>query len=358
MRLSHRSVARAAISFALVLAAVPATAAVFGLPAGQQVVGGFQRYVAKDGDVFADLARQFDIGYPELVAANPAISPWLPGAGNTVTVPAAFVLPKAPQQGIVINLGQWRLFYYPPDGGQVVTYPLGLGVIGTHTPQGVTRIVRKEPHPAWYPTASIRAEEPDLPAVVPPGPDNPLGDYALRLGWPSYLIHGTNKPDGVGRNVSHGCIRLYPEDIEQLFGLVSVGTPVRVVNQPATAGWYGDTLYLAVYPTKSQVYELDTLQPVTPDPAEGVDKVVRAAAGDDAAAIDWDAVAQAAEQRTGMPVAVGVRGAPSIAETPAPGAAAATPDGAIPEPADAVVAPAFEGSSMPSADYPDYNGNQ
>ena len=165
--LSCRSVARTAAGVALALAtAAPAVAAEFSLSPGQQVVGGFERYVTRDGDLFADLARRFDVGYPELVAANPGIPPWQPGVGRTVTAPAAFVLPAAPQRGIVVNLGQWRLFYYPPDGGQVVTYPLGLGVIGRKTPQGVTRIVRKEPHPTWIPTASIRAEEPDLPAVA------------------------------------------------------------------------------------------------------------------------------------------------------------------------------------------------
>jgi hypothetical protein len=159
----------------------------------------------------------------------------------------------------------------------------------------------------WRPPPSIRAERPELPAAIYPGPDDPLGAYALRLGWTNYLIHGTNKPDGVGRNVSHGCIRLYPEDIARLFAEVSVGTPVRTVNQPAAAGWAGNVLYVAVYPSRTQVEEIDTEKPVTPDPAPGVQEPVRAAAGQYAEAVDWDAVDKAADRRTGVPVRVGER---------------------------------------------------
>jgi L,D-transpeptidase ErfK/SrfK len=202
-------------------------------------------------------------------------------------------------------LAQWRLFYFSPDGNRVETFPLGLGQIGKTTPLGVTRVVRKEANPTWHPPASIRAEKSDLPASVPPGPDNPLGAFAIYLGWKSYLIHGTNKPDGVGRNVSHGCIRLYPEDIERVFREVSVGTPVRTVSQPATAGWVGDRLYLTVYPSKTQTQEIDTEHPVSFDPAGGVRAVARTAAGRYADSVDWRAVGKAAKERTGAPVIVG-----------------------------------------------------
>lgn len=277
------------------------------LAPGQRVVGRFSRYVVKPGDIFADLARRFDIGYTELVAANPGVDPWLPKSGRTILIPSVYILPDAPHKGIVINLAQWRLFYFPPGGERVETYPIGIGVIGWHTPIGATRVVRKEKNPVWYPPPSIHAQHPDLPAVVPAGPDNPLGLFALRLGWSNYLIHGTNKPDGVGRNVSHGCIHLYPEDIARLFAEVVVGTPVRTVEQPALAGWDGNALYVSVQPSQAQVEEIDTGKPVTPDPAQGVRALVTAAAGPDADAIDWDAVAKAARQRTGVPVRVAER---------------------------------------------------
>jgi L,D-transpeptidase ErfK/SrfK len=296
-----------AIFVAAALAAMPAAASQYPLSPGQTVVGDLSRHAARQGEVFPDIARRSDVGYTALAAANPDIDPWIPKAGQIVTIPSLYILPDAPHQGIVINLAQWRLFYFPRGGGSVVTYPLGLGVIGQKTPLGETRVVRKQANPSWYPPASIRAEEPDLPAVVPPGPDNPLGAFALYLGWKNYRIHGTNKPDGVGRNVSHGCIRLYPNDIESLFGMVGVGTPVRVVSEPATAGWAGGRLYVQVYPSQRQTEEIDTERSVSDDPAPGVREVVRAAAGQFADQVDWERVEAAANGRTGLPVAVAER---------------------------------------------------
>lgn len=291
----------------LLAAAAPAAAAEFSLAPGQKAVGQITEYVVQPGEGLNEIARKFDLGYTALAAANPGVNQFEPGAGRRLVIPALYVLPDAPHQGIVINLAQYRLFYFPPGGDRVETYPLGLAVFGSKTPLGTTSIVRKEPNPTWYPPASIRAEhsaEGDhLPAFVPPGPDNPLGHYALHLGWPRYLIHGTNKPDGVGRNVSHGCIRMYPEDIERLFNEASVGMQVRTVNQPAGAGWSEDgALYVKVFPSKAQAEEIDIDSPVTHEPADGVDRVVRAEAGSRADSVDWDAVMQAARERTGIPV--------------------------------------------------------
>ena len=294
-------------ALAAVSTGLPAAAAEYPLEPGQKTVGEATRYTVKEGEVFGDIARQFDIGYTELVTANPGVNPWVPGAGRTITIPTVHVLPDAPREGIVINLAQWRLFYFPPGGDRVETHPITIGFVGKNTPVGATRVVSKEPNPTWYPPASIRSEEPDLPAAVPPGPDNPLGAFALHLGWKNYLIHGTNKPDSIGRAVSHGCMRLYPEDVEKLFGEVGVGTPVHTVQEPATTGWQGDALYVQVYPSKSQTEEIDTMQPVTSDPATGVEAVVRAAAGNYADLIDWNAVRRAAQQRTGMAVKVADR---------------------------------------------------
>jgi L,D-transpeptidase ErfK/SrfK len=286
----------------------PATAIKeFALAPGQKVAGEVREYVVKPGEGLNEIARKFDLGYTALAAANPGVGQFAPGVGRRLIIPSLYVLPDAPLHGIVINLAQYRLFYFPPGGGRVVTYPVGLAVFGSKTPLGTTSIVRKEPHPTWYPPPSIRAERPELPAMISPGPDNPLGEYAMHLGWPRYLIHGTNKPDGVGRNVSHGCIRMYPEDIERLFSELSIGTPVRTVNQPTTAGWVGDRLYLKIYPSKTQTEEIDTARLVRLEPASGARNVVRAAAGRYSDVVDWRAVDKAALERTGAPVIVADR---------------------------------------------------
>ena len=225
-------------------------------PAGTDVVGDVWAVVARHEDTLPDLARRFDLGYDEIAAANPGVDVWLPGRGTKVLLPTEFVLPDAPREGLVLNLASMRLFYYPATGPEetptVVTHPVGIGREGWATPQGKTKVVSKKAHPSWTVPASILAEHAangdPLPGVVPPGPDNPLGDYAMRLGIPGYLIHGTNKPHGVGMRVSHGCIRLYPEDIERLFPEVPVGTPVRIVNQPYLAGWNNGVLYLEAHP--------------------------------------------------------------------------------------------------------------
>lgn len=211
----------------------------------------FSRYE----DTLLDIARRFDVGYREIVSANPEVDPWLPGEQREVLVPNQFILPDAPKTGIVINLAEMRLFYYPETAAgerqRVITHPIGIGREGWETPLGQTRITEKKKDPTWTPPASIlkeHAEKGDpLPRVVPAGPENPLGAYAMRLGIPGYLLHGTNKPFGVGMRVSHGCIRLFPEDIEHLFSQVSVNTSVNLVYQPYKAVWENNTLYLEAH---------------------------------------------------------------------------------------------------------------
>ena len=307
-----------ALATVFALAATPAGAAEFRLAPGDRVVGNLADYVTQPGDNLADVARHFDVGYTEIIAANPGVDPWSPGVGRKLAIPSLYILPDAPRQGIVIDLGSRRLYYFPPKGGMVQTYPIGIGAIGFTTPLSTTRVVRKEPNPTWVPPPSIHAENPDLPAVVGPGPDNPLGDYALRLGWTNYLIHGTNKPDGVGRNVSHGCIHLYPEDIEKLFNAVPAGTPVRAIEQQSAAAWIGIGLYVQVHPSKDQADEIDTEQPMTPTPLSGLREQVNAVAGDFAQTVDWSAVDEAGMQRSGLPVQVGTRPPPDMAQTAAP----------------------------------------
>ncbi len=224
----------------------------FEFDPGQDVVGVVQVVTAGRDDTLTDIARRFNVGYEEIVRANPKVDPWLPGEGREIVVPSQFILPDAPRTGLVINIAAMRIFYYPPvrrgERPVVLTHPIGIGKVGWRTPEGVTKIVRRQEDPTWRVPVSVRKEHhengEDLDPVIGPGPDNPLGKYAFYLQWPSYLIHGTNKPAGVGLRSSHGCIRLYPEDIEQFFAVVPVGTQVRVVNQPFVFGWRDGQLYM------------------------------------------------------------------------------------------------------------------
>ena len=307
----------AAILLISALAVQPAIADEYPLAPGQKVIGEIREHVVQPGEGLNDIARKFDVGYTALAAANPGVDQFTPKVGRRLIIPSLYILPDAPHEGIVLNLAQYRLFYFPPGGDRVFTYPIGVGVIGWKTPLGATRVARKDTNPTWYPPPSIRAERPELPAVVPPGPDNPLGAYALYLGWPKFLIHDTNKPDGVGRNVSHGCIHLYPDDIAQLYSMVAVGASVRAVNQPATAGWSGDQLLVKVFPSQSQVEEIDIDRPVTPEPAQGVERLVQAEAGSFRDFVDWGAVRRAASQRIGMAVPVADRSRVARSSAPA-----------------------------------------
>jgi L,D-transpeptidase ErfK/SrfK len=217
-------------------------------------------------------------------------------------------LPAANRNGIVVNLAALRLFRFAPDG-TVMTFPISVGREGWDTPTGTTQIVQKRKDPVWTVPASIRAEDPSLPAVIPAGPDNPLGQYALSLGWPGYLIHGTNKPSSIGRPSSHGCMRMYPEDVEILFGAVEVGESVTVVDTPITLGQSGGRLYLQVTPTRDQAKSIAAYKPVLPlteadaPVAEFMERLsALKAAG---AEIDDQAVADAIARHDGMPVAIG-----------------------------------------------------
>ncbi|NIS91343.1 MAG: L,D-transpeptidase family protein [Woeseiaceae bacterium] len=218
----------------------------------QSVIGEPQIVYTSEENTFSDLAREYGLGFDEMVAANPDIDPWLPGADVPVLLPTQYVLPDVPRRGLVLNIASKRLFYFPEvaDGQpvQVLTYPIGIGRVGWETPLGDTEVVAKAKDPVWYVPASVRRENRELgypdPAVVQPGPDNPLGHRVLKLAMPGYLIHGTNQPYGVGMRVSHGCVRLYPENIETLYELVELGEPVTIINEPYLAGWRNGELYL------------------------------------------------------------------------------------------------------------------
>jgi L,D-transpeptidase ErfK/SrfK len=305
--------------------------------ADDDVVGAVQITHASKDDTLPDIARRFNVGYEEIVRANPGVDPWIPGADRRVVVPTRFVLPDAPRVGIVINVAAMRLYYFPPhrkgEPQQVFTHPIGIGKVGWSTPEGVTVVVSHKKDPVWHPSVALRRDHrndngEDLPAVVLPGPDNPLGKYEFTLGWPSYLIHGTNKPYGVGLRSSHGCVRLYPEDIEKLFEMVPNGTPVRVVNQPFVFGWHDNQLYLQAY----TVLEDD---PRNWNKAQkkllshALAAHVQTELKSKGTTIDWDSVAAVAQAPRGVPVAVtGEGGSIDLVLAGAPEVQNRIPDGA------------------------------
>lgn len=307
---------------ALGLVASAATAADLPLRADSQVVGEHATIIAEHRDTFVALARRYDLGFEELVRANPDVDPWLPGEGTEIVLPTQFVLPNAPREGIVINLPELRLYYFP-DGeeGRVITHPISIGRMDWGTPLGRTMIQSKATNPTWYPPQSIRdehaADNRPLPAVVPPGPDNPLGAHALRLGLPGYLIHGTNKPSGVGMRVTHGCIRMFPEDIEALFESVPVGTSVHIVNQPVKLGHDGSALYVEAHPPLP-----DRLSEESSALTELTRAFVAFAEEGQGYGFDWDLAEQVAMTSRGIPEPISAfvpASVPAQADLPAAG---------------------------------------
>lgn len=297
------------MSLLLVVAVSAVRAATYELPAEPNtVIGQLKTVHAVHEDTLLDIARREGVGYEEIVAANPGVDPWLPGAGVQVLIPSQFILPEAPRKGIVVSLAEHRLYYYPePKAGEkrvVVTYPISVGRMDWKTPLGLTRVQDKRVRPSWYPPESVRREHEldgrPLPKIVPPGPDNPLGEYAMRLAIPggAYLIHGTNRPAGVGMQVTHGCIRMYPEDIEQFFKMVPVNTQVLILYQPNKMGWKDDALYIEVHaPLEGQDNtEARSLTNVT--------RLLVSATQEKSIPIDWAKAEQVFLKATGIPEAV------------------------------------------------------
>jgi L,D-transpeptidase ErfK/SrfK len=223
----------------------------FPIKPESDLIGIVQTAIVQKNETIPDIARKFDIGSVEVMQANPKVKPKQMKAGTVLTIPTSFILPPGPRTGIVLNLAELRIYYYPPGGTTVVTHPVGIGRVGWRTPVGETAVIRKKEKPTWRPPASIRnsyaRKGKTLPRSVPPGPKNPLGEYAMYLGWPRYLIHGTNRPKSVGLRSSSGCIRMYPEDIESLFNVVNKGTTVRVIHEPFKVGKFSGKLYLEAH---------------------------------------------------------------------------------------------------------------
>jgi L,D-transpeptidase ErfK/SrfK len=304
---------RPLVSAALMLlfsAAALAGAAEYVLPDnGDTVIGMMATAVAEHEDTLLDIGRRYGVGYEEIISANPGVDPWLPGEGTEVLIPSRFVLPAVPHEGIVVNLPEHRLYYFPPakhgERRVVRTYPISTGKMDWKTPLGVTHVVSKQARPNWYPPKSVRLEHEangdPLPPFIPPGPDNPLGEYVMRLGIPggSYLIHGTNRPAGVGMQVTHGCIRMYPEDIADFYTVIPVGTKVNLVDQTTKVGWYRGGLYL-----ERQAPLEGTDNPVDMDPAE-MKRLIDAALVGHPADVNWEVAKGAFAQATGVPVLLG-----------------------------------------------------
>lgn len=273
-------------------------AAAYTLPEnGDSVVGAVTQIRLRYEDTLAAIAQKYSMGYREVLDANPDVDPWLPGEGTMLKLPTAYVLPDAPRDGVVINVAEYRLYFYPAGQNKVITYPVGIGRLKFPTPLVKASVVSHIENPSWTPTEAARREHAargdPLPAVVPPGPDNPLGRLAIQLSVPGYFIHGTNKPFGVGQMVSHGCIRLYDEHIETLVEMVPNGTPVYIVNQPLKLGWRDSALYAEGH---KNLYEENNR-------TELVQQIIDETQ-DRAASVDWQQVDRVLYGRTGVPVKI------------------------------------------------------
>lgn len=272
----------------------------FMMEPGTGVYGVTRMVQARERDTLLDIAREFGLGYNQIVAANPGIDPWVPREGSLVRLPLTFIPPRErPDTGIVVNLAEMRLYYFFSNGGHdfFFTAPIGIGREGYLTELGEYAVRSKTANPTWVVPESIRREEPDLPAEVPPGPDNPLGDFAFRLSRNLYAIHGTNKPWGVGRRVSHGCIRMYPEDVGALYPLVPVGAQVKVIYEPIKFGWADGKLWVQVF---------DDFDGRLGNPlARIMDEVLYHETAMGPLELDREALNRALAEKSGVPMAVG-----------------------------------------------------
>ena len=299
-------------------------------PQGHDVIGAMSTIIARHEDTLIDMARRHGLGYQDIVRANPDVNVWVPGEGTEVTLPTRFVLPAGIRTGVVLNLAEYRLYYFPkPKEGEpayVMTYPISIGRMDWETPLGLTKVISKVRNPSWYVPQSVldehAADGDPLPRIVPPGPDNPLGEFAMRLGLPGYLIHSTNRPAGVGMRVTHGCVRMFPEDIKYLFGQVGTNTAVRIINEPVKIGWSGNELVMEAHPilemaaptvdepTRDEVVvdEVDAPESVevaSKDPLTYVTEQFIAVTGVRAGRLDWYLAEQIVDRSDGIPTAVG-----------------------------------------------------
>ncbi|HVO46746.1 MAG TPA: L,D-transpeptidase family protein [Steroidobacteraceae bacterium] len=359
---------------AFLLASAAAQATVYELPEnGSAVFGSDETIKSTYQDTLLDIARRYSLGYEEIIRANPGVDMWLPGEGTHILLPGRRILPAGPREGIVVNLPEHRIYYFPKhkknEKAVVITYPVSIGKMDWRTPLGETRVVSKQKHPTWYPPESVRKEHlangDPLPRAVPSGPDNPLGDYAMRLavGNGTYLIHGTNNPMAVGMAITHGCIRMYPEDVAALFPLVPVGTPVWLINEPVKVAYVDGELLLEAHPPVDA--EGQTVEPNLELLSQLLDKAL----GNETAAIHWDLARATLQAANGMPAVVGLQADPdpqpvaqgspappstaaaaAAADSPvAPAATAAAPTPAVVAPVATSAAPTPAAAPAPTA---------
>lgn len=286
----------------------------FSVRKGDDVIGRLAFISLEKGDTLPDVARHFGLGIDEISAANPGIDRWAPEPGERILLPLRFILPDAPRRGIVINLAAMRLFHFKEDGESlmVFTYPVGIGTEERPSPTGQMYVERKAARPTWHVPASIaedhRKKGDPLPPAVLPGPLNPLGEYALYLSKPTYLIHGTNKPASIGLRATNGCIRLYPEDIERLYENTTVKAPVYIVNQPYLLGRLNGVVYMEAHALPE---DMDSVE---------FDKVyakLRSLEKESGRTLDWSTVKRVAAEARGIPVplfGIGPGGGKEIAE--------------------------------------------
>jgi L,D-transpeptidase ErfK/SrfK len=304
-------------------------------PPGDSVIGEVVALPGERRDTLSDIARRYNVGWDAIRQANPGVDAWMVDRDVAIILPTQYILPAAPREGIVLNLAEMRVYYFPPaKAGQpreVVTYPASIGRMDWRTPLGATKIARKTENPVWNPPASIKREHAEkgdfLPDSVPAGDDNPLGRHALYLGHAGYLIHGTNRPYGIGMRVTHGCVRLYPEDVEELFKRVPVGTRVLMLDAPFKAGWKDNVLYVEAHPAFNEEAEPEAHKDISPVRQVVLDAV----RGQPHSPIDWTEVDLIARQATGIPVATSITRTHRAAErVPEPEAAAPAPTAARP----------------------------
>jgi len=320
---SHPSAIARSLSLAAFLLASPCMAREFPLPPpGEDVIGQIEVVKAKYEDTFASLGERYEFGYLEMVAANPGVDPWLPGEGVDIILPSRFILPPGEREGIVVNLAEYRMYYFPAGKNVVHTFPLGIGREGWSSPVATTTITAKTPNPAWYPPQSIReehaAEGDPLPTIVPPGPDNPLGPFKFSLGLSGYLIHGSNKKFGIGMRVSHGCFRMLNKNVLELSQIAGVGTKVRILNEPYKFGRSVGKLYLEVHAPLEDAQALSLMD----KHANIVNSLLKYEETAPGLRMDWEVVRDVVAAEDGLPIMIAepelTTGTPQTAEAEQP----------------------------------------
>jgi L,D-transpeptidase ErfK/SrfK len=291
---------------------VPPPRSPLPLPAdGSPVIGANTTVVSRYRDTLFDIARRYGMGFEEIMHANPGVDIWLPGEGTRILLPNRRILPPGSREGIVVNLPEHRLYYFPKpaknEQAVVITYPVSIGKAGDGTPLGQTTITAKVEHPSWVPTDSIRKDHArrgdPLPRVIAPGPDNPIGDFKMRLGFGdgTYEIHGTNQPATIGMAVTYGCIGMYPEDLAALYALISVGTPVRLINVPVKIAWSAGRLLVEAHPA------VDLQGQRAAPTMDELAAVLRESATDARVSILWDQAREVLKKSDGVIATVGTR---------------------------------------------------